>query len=91
MFEHAGSLRALCKIVCLPLTLTSKTAVEPVAYYWKMTIFEDPGQDEFNGLNLRQLKIDEAYLVVKSSLDYPTFLYGRTDECDQVSDCFPFF
>lgn len=56
-----------------------------------MTIFEDPGQDEFNGLNLRQLKIDEAYLVVKSSLDYPTFLYGRTDECDQVSDCFPFF
>ena len=50
-----------------------------------MGIFEDPGQDEFNGLNLRQLKIDQAYLVVNSSLDHPTFLYGRTDECDQVS------
>ena len=50
-----------------------------------MTIFEDPGQDEFDGLNLRQLKIDEAYLVVTSSLDHSTFLYGRTDECDQVS------
>jgi len=51
----------------------------------KMTIFEDPGQDEFDGLNLRQLKIDEAYLVVTSSLDHSTFLYGRTDECDQCS------
>ena len=50
-----------------------------------MPLFEDPGQDVFDGLNLRQLDIDQAYLVVRSTFDQPKWIYSRSDECDQVN------
>lgn len=48
-------------------------------------LFEDPGVDEFNGLDLRQLKIDQAYMTVTSDLDQPTWVYALSDDCYQVS------
>lgn len=48
-------------------------------------LFEDPGLDEYRGLNLRNLKIDEAWMVVTSHLPRPTWLYVLSDDCTQVS------
>ena len=48
-------------------------------------LFEDPGVDEFRGLDLRNLNIDEAWMVVKSDLQVPSWLYVLSDDCDQVS------
>lgn len=48
-------------------------------------LFEDPGVDEFNGLDLTKLKIDQAYIVVTSDWNQPTWLYALSDDCYQVS------
>ncbi|XP_046657308.1 heparan-alpha-glucosaminide N-acetyltransferase-like [Daphnia pulicaria] len=48
-------------------------------------LFEDPGVDEFRGLNLRNLKIDEAWMVVTSHLPRPTWLYVLSDDCAQCA------
>jgi hypothetical protein len=48
-------------------------------------LFEDPGVDEFRGLNLRDLRIDEAWMVITSNLLNPSWLYVLSDDCDQVS------
>ncbi len=52
-------------------------------------LFEDPGVDEFRGLDLRNLNIDEAWMVVTSNLQEPSWLYVLSDNCDQVS-AFPY-
>lgn len=49
-------------------------------------LFEDPGVDEFRGLDMRNLGIDEAWLVVTSQLTNPSWLYVLSDDCDQVSE-----
>lgn len=48
-------------------------------------LLEDPGTDEFRGLDLLSLNIDEAWLVLNSALDVRSWLYGRSDDCDKVS------
>ncbi|XP_017488418.1 PREDICTED: heparan-alpha-glucosaminide N-acetyltransferase [Rhagoletis zephyria] len=35
----------------------------------------------WRGLNMRELKVDEAYMVVKSHYEKPAYLYSRSDEC----------
>ena len=45
---------------------------------------ENPGMDEFEGLDLRNLWIDEAWLRVRSQWDQSTWLYARSDECYKV-------
>ena len=47
-------------------------------------LFEDPGVNEFRGLNLRSLKVDQAWLVLNSALNQPAWLYARSDDCDKV-------
>lgn len=49
-------------------------------------LFEDPGVDEFRGLDMRNLSIDEAWMVVTSQLASPSWLYVLSDDCDQVSE-----
>lgn len=51
-------------------------------------LFEDPGIDEFRGLDLKNLKIDQAYMVVTSSLPKTSWLYVLSDDCNQVGDPF---
>jgi len=46
---------------------------------------EDPGMDEFEGLDLRNLQIDQAWLRIRSQLDRPTWLYVRSDDCYKVN------
>lgn len=48
-------------------------------------LFEDPGVDEFRGLDLRSLKIDQAWMVVTSTFKHQTWLYVLSDDCHQVS------
>ena len=50
---------------------------------------EDPGMDEFEGLDLRNLQIDQAWLRIRSQLDRPTWLYVRSDDCYKVNYYFP--
>lgn len=48
-------------------------------------LFEDPGVDEFRGLDLSTLGVDQAWLVLNSALkDATTWLYVRSDDCDRV-------
>lgn len=47
-------------------------------------LFEDPGAEEFRGLSLLTLGIDQAWLVLNSSLPETTWLYVRSDDCRQV-------
>ena len=53
-------------------------------------LFEDPGVDEFGGLNLRDLRIDEAWMVITSNLPSPSWLYVLSDDCDQVRQFWQF-
>lgn len=46
-----------------------------------MSWIEDPGWQEFRGLNLSNLKVDEAYLNVTSFIYSPLWLYTLSDEC----------
>ncbi|KAK4013056.1 hypothetical protein OUZ56_025299 [Daphnia magna] len=48
-------------------------------------LFEDPGVDEFRGLDMRNLSIDEAWMVVTSQLASPSWLYVLSDDCDQCA------
>lgn len=48
-------------------------------------LFEDPGMDEFRGLDLRTLSIDHAWIVLQSAFEQPAWLYVRSDDCDQVT------
>jgi hypothetical protein len=50
----------------------------------KMSWIEDPGWEEFRGLNLSNLKVDEAYVNVTSLLYSPLWLYTLSDECYKV-------
>ena len=50
---------------------------------------EDPGSDFFEGLNLNDLKIDQAYVRVRRSeatneTDSPLWLYQLSDDCHEV-------
>lgn len=38
----------------------------------------------WRGLNMRQLKVDEAFLRISSSQDKQIYIYQRTDECFEV-------
>ena len=49
-------------------------------------LFEDPGVDEFRGLYLRNLSIDEAWLVITSHLEQPSWLYVLSDDCYTVGE-----
>jgi hypothetical protein len=49
-----------------------------------MSWIEDPGWREFRGLNLSDLKVDEAYVNVTSLLYSPLWLYTLSDECYKV-------
>jgi hypothetical protein len=51
----------------------------------KMSWIEDPGWEEFRGLNLSDLVVDEAYVSVTSLIDSPLWLYTLSDECYRVS------
>jgi hypothetical protein len=50
-----------------------------------MSWIEDPGWQEFRGLNLSALKVDEAYVNVTSRIYSPLWLYTLSDECYKVS------
>lgn len=50
----------------------------------KMSWIEDPGWQEFRGLNLSDLKVDEAYVNVTSLLHSPLWLYTLSEECYKV-------
>jgi hypothetical protein len=50
----------------------------------KMSWIEDPGWQEYRGLNLSDLKVDEAYVNVTSLLYSPLWLYTLSDECYKV-------
>ena len=45
---------------------------------------ENPGMDEFQGLDLTILKVDQAWLRVRSQLNQSSWLYARQDECYKV-------
>lgn len=51
---------------------------------------EDPGMDEYEGLDLRNLQIDEAWLRIRSQLNRPAWLYVRSDDCYKVNNFFVF-
>ncbi|CAL4099427.1 unnamed protein product [Meganyctiphanes norvegica] len=42
---------------------------------------EDPGAEEFQGLNLNELGVDEAYLRVTSNYTEDLYLYTRSGDC----------
>lgn len=42
-------------------------------------------QDDFDGLNLRKLKVDQAYLNVTSTLQRNAWIYSLSDECVSVN------
>lgn len=46
-----------------------------------MSWIEDPGWEVFRGLNLSDLKVDEAYVNVTSHIDRPLWLYTLSEEC----------
>jgi hypothetical protein len=48
-------------------------------------LFEDPGADEFEGLDLKTLHIDQSWLRINSKLNQSTWLYARSDDCYRVS------
>lgn len=50
--------------------------------------FEDPGTEEFRGLNLKTLDVDEAYLNITLTPDAPQslHLYSLTSNCHQVNN-----
>jgi hypothetical protein len=50
-----------------------------------MSWIEDPGWQEFRGLNLSDLEVDEAYVNVTSLIYSPLWLYTLSDECYKVS------
>lgn len=50
-----------------------------------MSWIEDPGWEVFRGLNLSDLKVDEAYVNVTSHIDRPLWLYTLSEECYKVS------
>jgi len=50
-----------------------------------MSWIEDPGWEEFRGLNRSDLKVDEAYVKVTSRIDSPFWLYTLSEECYKVS------
>nr|XP_018896269.1 PREDICTED: uncharacterized protein LOC109029987 [Bemisia tabaci] len=49
--------------------------------------FEDPGTEEFRGLNLKTLDVDEAYLNITLTPDAPQslHLYSLTSNCHQIN------
>jgi hypothetical protein len=49
-----------------------------------MSWIEDPGWQEFRGLNLSNLKVDEAYVNATSFLYSPLWLYTLSSECYKV-------
>ena len=48
-------------------------------------LFEDAGADEFQGLDLKTLHIDQAWLRINSKLNQSAWLYARSDDCHRVS------
>jgi len=50
-----------------------------------MSWIEDPGWEEFRGLNRSDLEVDEAYVNVTSRIDSPLWLYTLSEECYKVS------
>ena len=49
-------------------------------------LFEDVGADEFQGLDMKSLHMDQAWLRINSQLDQSVGLYARSDDCYQVSE-----
>ena len=49
-----------------------------------MAAFTEYTDPVWRGLNMRQLKVDEAYLVSKTFYHKPTYLYSLSDECYTV-------
>lgn len=50
-----------------------------------MSEFVEYTEPVWRGMNMRDLKVDEAYLVVKSHYNQPAYLYSRSEECYTVS------
>lgn len=50
-----------------------------------MSHFVEYTESMWRGMNMRDLKVDEAYLVVKSHYNQPAYLYSRSEECYTVS------
>ncbi|XP_054730275.1 heparan-alpha-glucosaminide N-acetyltransferase [Anastrepha obliqua] len=46
-----------------------------------MARFVEYTEPVWRGLNMRELKVDEAFVVVKSHYAQPAYLYSRSDEC----------
>uniref|UniRef100_W8B6X1 Heparan-alpha-glucosaminide N-acetyltransferase n=1 Tax=Ceratitis capitata TaxID=7213 RepID=W8B6X1_CERCA len=46
-----------------------------------MAVFVEYTEPVWRGMNMRDLKVDEAYIVVKSQYDEPAYLYSRSEEC----------
>ncbi|XP_039958205.1 heparan-alpha-glucosaminide N-acetyltransferase [Bactrocera tryoni] len=46
-----------------------------------MSQFVEYTEPVWRGMNMRDLKVDEAYLVVKSHYNKPAYLYSRSEEC----------
>ena len=45
--------------------------------------FESPPVGLFDGVNMDELKMDEAYLRVYNNDGDAAYLYGRSDNCDK--------
>ncbi len=45
--------------------------------------FESPPAGDFDGLNMDELGLDEAYLRVNSDDGRAAYLYGRNENCDK--------